>query len=311
MYSSAIIGTGSYLPPKILTNVEMEKFLDTTDEWIVSRTGIKQRHIAEDETTSDMGAKAARVALEQAQILPDEIDLIIVATTTPDLTFPSTAAFIQQKLGIDKEIPFFDVQAVCTGFIYAMTIADNFIRLGQAKNVLVIGAERMSKILDWKDRASCILFGDGAGAVVLQRKDYNFPNKILATKLEGNGNFNHILYTSGGPGSNAVTGYLQMNGKEVFKLAVEKMSENVFSLLKVNNIQLDEIDLFVPHQANLRIIESVGKKLSLSEEKIVITLDKHANTSAASIPLALDFHVRNNKASEELMVLAGIGPGVE
>lgn len=309
-YASKILATGSYLPSKILTNDELSIMMDTTDEWIYTRTGIKERRIAENETTSEMAAKAARMALERANLQPNEVDLIIVATTTPDLTFPSTAALVQQHLGITNESACFDVQAVCAGLVYGLAIADNFMRLGQATNILLIGAERMSKILDWQDRSTSVLFGDGAGAILLQRCSIHSPNKILLTQLNGNGNYQDILHTDGGVGSSGTCGLVRMKGPAVFKFAVEKMSNNISELVTLANLKMDDIDVLVPHQANVRIIDAVAKRLNFDEKKIVKTTQNHANTSAASIALALDEYLTNRSNTHQLIAICGIGAGM-
>ena len=283
---SKIIATGSYLPQKILTNSDLEKTVETSDEWIVGRTGIQQRHVAvEGELTSDLASLAAKKAIENSGLKAEEIEMIILATTTPDLTFPATATTVQAKIGAKSAFAF-DVQAVCSGFVFALTTADNFIKSGQVKNALVIGADTLSRIVDWKDRNTCVLFGDGAGAVVLQATKED--KGILASNLYSDGSLNDILKTSGGPGSNQKTGIIEMAGKEVFKHAVEKMVKSVLSTLDKAGLEKKDIDLLIPHQANLRILNAVANRLELPEEKVVLTVAKHANTSAASIPLALD-----------------------
>lgn len=310
MKSSIIIGTGSYLPEKILTNSDLEKFVDTNDEWIISRTGIKQRHIAADgEATSDMATEAAKGAIKQAGIEPEEVDLVIVATTTPDKTFPSTAVCVQAALGI-KNGAAFDVQAVCSGFVYAMSVADNFIKTGQVKTALVIGADKMTSILDWQDRNTCVLFGDGAGAVILQASDEE-GRGVLSTNLYSDGTYKDILDTDGGVSSNGNVGKLRMQGKEVFKHAVAKMSGCVKSALKERGLSVADIDVFVPHQANIRILDMVAKKLRLPDGKVLSTLDKHANTSAASIPLAIADAEREGRFKKgDLVVLTALGGGL-
>lgn len=310
-YTSYIAGSGTYLPEKILTNSELEALVETSDEWIVSRTGIRQRHIiAPGELTSDMAAHAARKAMQAASITGDEVDLIIVATTTPDNSFPSTATKVQALLGIRKGAAF-DIQAVCSGFVYALATADNFIRCGQAKTVLVIGADAMSRIVDWEDRASCVLFGDGAGAAVVRATPDNTTSGIISTHLYADGAYGNLLYTDGGVSSTGTAGKLRMVGQEVFKHAVEKISGSVMAALEANQLTVDDIDWFVPHQANMRILTSVAKKMRLSMEKVVVTLDKHANTSAASIPLALDSAVTNKDIRKgDLVVMGAIGGGL-
>jgi len=306
---SAIIATGSYLPAKIVTNQDLAKTVDTSDEWIVERTGIKQRHVAaKDELTSDMAYKASLAAIE-SKINPEEIDLIIVATTTPDLTFPACATSLQAKLGAKNAFAF-DVQAVCSGFVYALTIADNFIKTGQVKTALVVGAETLSRIVDWSDRNTCVLFGDGAGAVILQAT--NEENRgIISTKLNSDGSFNDILKTTGGPSFNQQSGFISMAGKEVFKHAVEKMVKSVNDALEKVGLKTSDIDLLVPHQANLRILSSVATRLGLAADKVIVTVERHANTSAASIPLALDEANKAGKLKKgNLIVLEALGGGL-
>lgn len=307
---SKIIATGSYLPEKFLTNADLEKTIETTDAWITERTGIKKRHIAaEGQLTSDIALIAAQRALEQAGLKGEEVEMIILATTTPDLTFPATATTVQDKLGAKKAFAF-DIQAVCSGFVFALTTADNFIKSGQVKNALVIGADVLSRIVDWKDRNTCVLFGDGAGAVVLQattEKDHG----IISSDLHSDGTLNSILKTSGGVSTNQQIGFIEMAGKEVFKHAVEKMSKSVLSALEKAHMTTKDIDLLIPHQANLRILNAVATRLELSEEKVIITVQDHANTSAASIPLALDFANRNNKIKKgDVIVLEALGGGL-
>ena len=307
---SKISATGSYLPKKILTNLELSAIVETSDEWIMDRTGIKQRHIAaEGELTSDLASNAALKALEQAHIKAEEIDLIILATTTPDLTFPATATTVQAKIGAKNAFAF-DVQAVCSGFVFAMATADNFIKSGQVKNALVIGADTLSRIVDWKDRNTCVLFGDGAGAVLLQATSEENCG-ILASDLHSDGTLNDILKTSGGPASNQQTGFIEMSGKEVFKHAVEKMSKSVLSVLSKAGLTVKDIDLLVPHQANARILNAVATRLELSEQQVIITVQNHANTSAASIPLALDYANSIGKIKKgDLVVLEALGGGL-
>lgn len=308
MYSR-IIGTGSYLPEKILTNHDLEKMVDTSDEWIRARTGIAQRHIAADgQLASDLAVNASRSAMENANIKVDEIDLIIVATTTPDMVFPSTACILQKKLGI-KECPAFDVQAVCSGFVYALATADLFIRAGKYRNVLVVGSEIYSSIVDWKDRSTCVLFGDGAGAVILTQSDQ--PG-ILSSHLHANGNFSDVLAVPGSICDGKVQGspYVNMEGNTVFKFAVKVLEEVVIEAIEENNLQTTDIDWLIPHQANIRIIRSTAKKLGIPMEKVVTTVEKHGNTSAASIPLALDIAVRDGRVqSDQYVLLEGVGGG--
>lgn len=309
---SAIIATGSYLPAKILSNEDLAKTVETSDEWIVERTGIKQRHIvAEGELTSDLAYQASLSALKNTKkpITIEEIELIIVATTTPDLTFPATATTLQAKLGAKNAFAF-DVQAVCSGFVYALSVADNFIKSGQVKNVLVVGAESLSRIVDWKDRNTCVLFGDGAGAMILQATDKE-NHGILSTKLNSDGTLNDILKTTGGPSLNGQAGFITMAGKEVFKHAVDKMAKSVIEALDKAGLKTTDIDLLVPHQANARILNSVATKLGLREDQVIMTVASHANTSAASIPLALDYAQKNNKIKDgDLVVLEALGGGL-
>lgn len=309
---SFIAGCGAYLPEKILTNAELETIVETNDEWIVSRTGIRQRHlISPHELTSDMAAHAARRAMQAAGVEATDIDLIIVATTTPDNSFPSTATKVQALLGM-KQGAAFDIQAVCSGFIYALATADNFIKCGQAKTVLVIGADAMSRLVDWEDRSTCILFGDGAGAVVVQAASKGEgASEIISTHLYADGSYGGLLYTDGGVASTGTAGKLRMVGQEVFKHAVEKISDSVMAALTANNMTVDDVDWFVPHQANIRILTSVAKRLHLPMEKLAVTVGEHANTSAASIPLALESIVGNNKVRKgDLVVMGAIGGGL-
>jgi 3-oxoacyl-[acyl-carrier-protein] synthase-3 len=282
---SQIVGWGSYLPERVITNDDLARRLDTSDEWIVQRTGIRERRVAaEGELCSDLAQKAAERALARAGIKADEIDLLVVATTTPDNTFPSTATKVQAKLGMTGGAAF-DLQAVCSGFIFALATADNFIKAGQARTALVIGAETYSRILDWEDRGTCVLFGDGAGAVVLRAGDGE--RGILSTHIHSDGRHYGILYVDGGPSSTQTTGVVRMEGKEVFRHAVVRLAEAVDEALAANKLTARDVDWLVPHQANRRIIDSMGRKLSLPPEKVVVTIERHANTSAASIPLAL------------------------
>jgi 3-oxoacyl-[acyl-carrier-protein] synthase-3 len=295
---SKIIGTGGYLPAKILSNKDLESIVDTSDEWIVERTGIKQRHICEkNETTSSMATKAALDAINSANIKNSDIDLIIVATTTPDMIFPSTANIVQNNLNI--KAPAFDVQAACTGFIYAMTIADNFIKNGSSKNVLVIGAEKYSNLLDWSDRQTCVLFGDGAGAIVISS---NSNEGIISSHIHADGQYNELL--------DVKDNHIRMKGNEVFKVAVNTLSKLVDETLEKNNMKKTDIDWLVPHQANLRIIRAAAKKLSMSLDQVVVTVDKHANTSAASIPLALNVAVKDGRIErDQVILLEAFGSG--
>jgi len=306
---SRIVGTGSYLPAKILTNHDLEQTLDTTDEWIFTRTGIRERHIAAaNERCSDLALAASRRAIEAAGIAAQDIGLIIVATSTPDMIFPSTACILQAKLGI-KNCPAFDVQAVCSGFVYALATADLFLRSGQCQYALVVGSEIFSRILDWNDRGTCVLFGDGAGAVVLQASD---TPGILSSHLHADGSYQNILSVPGSVCGGKVEGrpFLQMEGHAVFKFAVRVLDEVVEEALAKNNLRKSDIDWLIPHQANIRIIKSTAKKLGMSMEKVVVTLDRHANTSAASIPLALDEAVRDGRVRDgHHVLLEGVGGG--
>ncbi|MED5509180.1 MAG: beta-ketoacyl-ACP synthase III [Pseudomonadota bacterium] len=310
MIYSRIAGTGSYLPEKVLTNHDLEKMVDTSDQWITERTGIKKRHIvADDETTTDLAYQAALRAMDAAGITKNDIDLIIVATTTPTRIFPSTASLLQEKLGIGG-CPAFDIQAVCTGFVYALTVADKFIKAGGVNNVLVIGAEAFSRIIDWTDRNTCVLFGDGAGAVVLQASEQ--PG-ILSTHIHSDGNFNQLLHVPTGPGShdfNEDTAYVDMQGNEVFKVAVKTLSTIVDETLEANNMDKKDVDWLIPHQANIRIIAATARKLNMSMDHVVVTVDEHGNTSAASIPLALDVAVRDGRIKRgETLLFEAFGGG--
>jgi len=300
MNHSKIIGTGSYLPKKILTNKELESSLDTTDEWITSRTGIKERHIAgPGEKTSDLAYEAALKAIASANITPGDIDLIILATTTPDKIFPSTACTVQAKLGI-KECPAFDIQAVCTGFVYALSIADKFIKTNSAKNVLVIGADRMSSITNYTDRSNAILWGDGAGAVILSASN---EVGIISTHIHAAGNHEELLHVPRHDKASNIADTIEMKGNQVFKIAVNTLDKIVDETLENSGITKAEIDWLVPHQANIRILEATAKKLDMSMDKVIVTIDRHGNTSAASIPLALDEGVRSGKIRKNHMIL--------
>lgn len=312
---SIITGTGAYLPEKILTNHDLAQMVETSDEWITQRTGIKQRHIAaDDQTTGDMAVQAARQAMSNAKITADDLDGIIVGTTTPDLTFPSVAVKVQADLGVAPGVAF-DVQAVCSGFVYALSVADSLIRTGGARRFLVIGAEKMSSVLDWTDRSTCVLFGDGAGAVVLEKSESGQgtlkDRGVLSTHLYADGTKRDILCTTGGPSTNRETGVIYMNGREVFKGAVKHMSDVVQETLDHNKITAADIDFLVPHQANLRIIDSTAKKLNLPMDKVVVTLDRHGNTSAASIPLALHDAVEAGQIKPgDLILMEALGAGL-
>jgi 3-oxoacyl-[acyl-carrier-protein] synthase III len=310
---SVVAGCGSYLPERIVTNEELARKVDTSHDWIVQRTGIHSRHIAADgEKTSDLAVAAAQDALQHAGISADDLDMIVLATATPDETFPSTATSVQASLGMTRGAAF-DVQAVCSGFVYATNVADNFIRLGQANNVLVIGAETFSRILDWKDRSTCVLFGDGAGAIILQGQEGagdSADRGILSNCLHSDGQHHDLLYVDGGPSSTQSVGFLRMEGPEVFKHAVRNLASVVGEALDAAGLTPSDISWLVPHQANQRIISTTARKLKMSEEKIVMTVDHHANTSAASIPLALTEAVRDGRVSGgDVVVLEAMGGG--
>jgi 3-oxoacyl-[acyl-carrier-protein] synthase-3 len=311
---SVVLGCGSYLPERVVTNEELSKSVETTDEWIRQRTGICQRHIAaEGEFTSHLAIKASQRALDHAGITAADLDLIVLATATPDQTFPATATRVQAALGMTKGAAF-DVQAVCAGFVYGVSVADSLIRSGLASTALVIGAETFSRILDWEDRGTCVLFGDGAGAIVLrgeQGTGASSDRGILANALHSDGRHHDILYVDGGPSSTRSTGFLRMEGKEVFKHAVVNMAAVVGEVLEKAGLEAKNIDWLVPHQANKRIIDGTGRKLGLPPERVVVTVDKHANTSAASIPLALDVAVKDGRIKRgDLLLLEGIGGGL-
>jgi 3-oxoacyl-[acyl-carrier-protein] synthase III len=310
---ACIIGTGSYLPSRILSNAELAAKVDTSDEWIIERTGIRKRHIAADgEFTSDLAAEAARRALAAAGISADDIDLIIVATATPDQTFPSCATVVQHKLNMVKGIAF-DVGAVCSGFLYALSVADAMLVSGAAQTALVIGAETFSRLLDWEDRTTCVLFGDGAGAVVLRVEagaGTSADRGILASKLHADGRHNQLLYVDGGPGSTGTVGKLRMKGREVFRHAVTNLANVMTETLAAAGLAAADVAWVVPHQANLRILEGTAKKLGLPIERVVVTVDAHANTSAASVPLALDTAVRDGRIKAgDLLLLEAMGGG--
>ncbi len=302
MTYSRILGTGSYLPAHILSNADLEKLVDTNDQWIVERTGIRERHIAaEGEFTSDLAAHAARAALEAAGLGVDDIDLLLVATTTPDLVFPSTACIVQSKLGMTNGKPAFDLQAVCSGFVYALSVADQFIKTGAAKHVLVIGAETLSRITDWNDRGNCILWGDGAGAVVVGASD---EPGIIATHIHADGRHKELLRTTTGPSTGmSEPALMRMEGNPVFKMAVNTLDRIVDETLEANGLQKSDIDWLVPHQANIRIISATAKKLGMSMDNVVTTVSGHGNTSAASVPLAFDVAVRDGRIQRGQTVL--------
>ena len=302
MTYSRILGTGSYLPARILTNADLEKLVETNDQWIVERTGIRERHIAaEGEFTSDLATQAARAALDVAGLAPDDIDLLLVATTTPDLVFPSTACIVQSKLGMTNGKPAFDLQAVCSGFVYALSVADQFIKTGASKHVLVIGAETLSRITDWNDRGNCILWGDGAGAVVLGASS---EPGIIATHIHADGRHKELLRTTTGPSTGLhEPALMRMEGNAVFKMAVNTLDRIVDETLEANGLQKSDIDWLVPHQANIRIISATAKKLGMSMDNVVTTVAGHGNTSAASVPLAFDVAVRDGRIQRGQTVL--------
>lgn len=310
---SVILGCGSYLPEKVLTNAELAQMVDTSDEWIVERTGIKERHIAaEDEWTSDLALAAARRALESSEVDAGDIDLIILATSTPDYTFPATAVTVQAELGITQGAAF-DVQAVCTGFVYALSTADAFIRAGQHKRALVIGAETFSRIIDWDDRATCVIFGDGAGAVVVEGRKLNGAldsRGIITSRIRSDGRYQDKLYVDGGPSATQTTGHLRMQGRDVFKHAVVNIASIMEEALAEAGVEASDVDWFVPHQANKRILDGTAKRFHIPEERVVITVDKHGNTSAASIPLALDVACRDGRLKRgDLVLMEAMGGG--
>jgi 3-oxoacyl-[acyl-carrier-protein] synthase-3 len=311
---SRIIGCGSHLPRHVVSNQDLAQKVDTSDEWITQRTGIRSRHIAgPDENTSDLALAAARKAMDDAGITADQIDLIVLATTTPDHTFPATATRIQAALGMTRGMAF-DLQAVCSGFVFALAVADNFIRLGQARTALVIGAETFSRILDWEDRTTCVLFGDGAGAVVLQAEDSEGTSDdrgVLSTHLHSDGRYYDILWVDGGPSSTQSTGHVRMAGQEVFRQAVSRLSEVVREALDATGLKAADIDWLVPHQANKRIIDGIARKLGLPPDRVVSTVDHHGNTSAASIPLALAEAMGDGRIKPgDLVLMEAIGGGL-
>ncbi|MBC7496922.1 MAG: ketoacyl-ACP synthase III [Sphingomonadaceae bacterium] len=313
MRRSVFVGTGSYLPARVLTNVELAASVDTTDDWIVERTGIRQRHIAADgELTSDLAVAAARRALDAAGMTPADIDLIIVATATPDQTFPACATVVQHKLGMTHGAAF-DIAAVCSGFLYALSVADAMLVSGAAQTALVIGAETFSRLLDWTDRGTCVLFGDGAGAVVLRAEESagtSADRGILATRLHSDGRYNDLLFVDGGPGSTGTVGKLRMKGREVFRHAVVNLAAVMTEVLAAAGLLVADVAWVVPHQANMRILEGTAKKLGLDPARVVVAVDRHANTSAASVPLALDAAVRDGRiARGDLLVLEAMGGG--
>jgi 3-oxoacyl-[acyl-carrier-protein] synthase-3 len=310
---AVIAGSGSALPARVMTNADMSKVVDTSDEWIVERTGIRSRHIANDQdTTRSLGAEAARRALAHAGLGADAVDLVIVATSTPDLTFPATATLIQADLGITRGAAF-DVQAVCSGFVYALSVADAMIKTGQADCVLVIGSETFSRILDWTDRTTCVLFGDGAGAMVLKAEtvpDTATSPGILITRIRSDGRYNDKLYVDGGPSTTKTVGHLRMEGREVFKHAVVNIASVMDEAMKSAGVTPEQVDWFVPHQANRRILEGTARKLVIREDRIVMTLERHGNTSAASIPLAFDAAIQDGRIRKgDLVLFEAMGGG--
>ena len=327
--SAKIVGVGSYLPDTIVTNFELEKIVNTSNEWIVQRTGIHCRHIASQyQQTSDLAVEAIKNAVRNARMNINDIEMIICATTTPDLTFPSTACIIQKKLGIKKPIIAFDLQAVCSGFIYALSIGNDIMNNRKLKSAIIVGAEKMSSIIDWSDRTTCVLFGDGAGAVVLKKARKGDSSFIIDTDIYADGNFSDILCTTGGVSMsnfnrntqihdfngnviNSTTGIIKMNGQGVFKHAVEKMVESIRKIVKKNHYTLDDLKLIVPHQANCRILSLVSEKLGVPENKFMLTIGKHANTSSASIPLALDVAIKTKRIKKgDLIALEALGGGL-
>jgi 3-oxoacyl-[acyl-carrier-protein] synthase-3 len=310
---SVVLGTGGYLPEKVLTNEDLARMVDTSDAWVRQRTGIAERHIAaEGEVTSDLAVAAARAALATAGLVPDDIDLIVLATATPDNTFPASAVTVQEKLGMAGGAAF-DIQAVCSGFVYALTTTDALIRAGQAKKALVIGAETFSRILDWTDRSTCVLFGDGAGAVVLgavEQSGDTGDRGLLTAHLRSDGRHKEKLYVDGGPSSTGTVGHLRMEGREVFKYAVAAIGDVMDDAFRATGFTADDIDWFVPHQANIRIIDGSAKKFGIPDEKVIKTVAQHGNTSAASIPLALSVAARDGRLKQgDLLLLESMGGG--
>jgi 3-oxoacyl-[acyl-carrier-protein] synthase III len=313
MRRARIAGTGAYLPARVVSNEELSRTVDTSHEWIVQRTGIEQRHIAADgELTSDLACAAAREALQTAGLDADRLDLIIVATTTPDHTFPACAAAVQAKLGADRAVAF-DLQAVCSGFVFALAVADNFVKAGQAETILVIGAETFSRLLDWGDRRTCVLFGDGAGAVVLRAEAATgtvFDRGVLATLLGSDGRHYSDLWVDGGPSSTGTTGHVRMNGREVFRFAVNALTTATRRVLEIGGLEVDDVDWLVPHQANSRILDAVRRNLGLPEARMLVTVGRHANTSAASVPLALaEAAAAGRLQPNQIVVINAMGGG--
>jgi 3-oxoacyl-[acyl-carrier-protein] synthase III len=313
MLRARVIATGAYLPAKVVSNEQLAETIDTSDAWIVERTGIRQRHIAAaGELTSDLASAAARAALERAGIGPERVDLLVLATSTPDNTFPACATAVQGKLGLSRATAF-DLQAVCSGFVYALAVANNFLMLNQARTALVVGSETFSRLLDWQDRRTCVLFGDGAGAVVLHAERGTgtpFDRGVLATHLGSDGRHYEDLYVDGGPSSTGTTGHLRMNGREVFRHAIHELTAATRQVLGQLGLGVEDVDWLVPHQANIRILEGVGRRLEIPPERILVTVDRHANTSAASIPLALaEADADGRLRSDQLIVINAMGGG--
>ncbi|MFC5343636.1 beta-ketoacyl-ACP synthase III [Brevundimonas staleyi] len=311
---SAVTGVGSYLPEQVVTNADLAEFVDTSDEWIIERTGIRQRHKArDDQPTSDLAVEAAKKALADAGRTAADVDMIIVATTTPDMTFPSTASIVQRKIGAPTCIAF-DVQAVCSGFVYALSVADGFVARGLSKCALVIGAEEMTKLMDWSDRTTCVLFGDGAGAIVVEPREgqgTTADQGLLGFALRSDGTKTDLLYVDGGPSTTGSVGHLRMAGNQVFRHAVVNIAEAITACCEASGITVPEVDWFVPHQANQRIIKGVGDRLGLDEDKVISTVAMHANTSAASIPLALDAAIQDGRIKKgDLVLLEAMGGGL-
>jgi 3-oxoacyl-[acyl-carrier-protein] synthase-3 len=310
-FRSVVTGVGGHLPDRVLTNAELAKMVDTSDEWIVARTGIRERRIAaEGEKTSDLATTAARKALDAAGKTAADVDLIVLATATPDLTFPATAARVQAALGVTHGAAF-DVQAVCSGFVFGLATADNFLARGQAKCALVIGAETFSRIVDWKDRGTCVLFGDGAGAVVVEARDEKEQRGVISTFIRTDGRLHDLLYVDGGPSETRTTGMLRMQGNQVFRYAVEHISGAMLEACERGGVTIDDVDWFIPHQANQRILDGVARRLSIPPEKVVSTVAVHGNTSAASVPLALDTAVRDGRVKQgDLVLMEALGGGL-